>query len=216
MMAVLGLVREAGCALEVNSEGELWKARRAGFADDAIVLNGVAKSRSEIAAAIDPPIKAINVDSVFELARIRDVAAEEGKRANVALRLVPELESGTAPGTETASSRTKFGMTVDQLGPALELLRAGKAELKLVGLHVHVGSQITDRSTYAEAGRFIAAQAREVEGALGERLAHFLVKHEPLDRPFPRAQRPPRPPSQPEPPRAPPRTHRSAKPHPSR
>ena len=82
------------------------------------VLNGVAKSRSEIAAAIDPPIKAINVDSLFELERIRDVAAEMGRRANVALRLVPELESGTAPGTETASSRTKFGMTVDHLGPS--------------------------------------------------------------------------------------------------
>lgn len=171
LMAVLRLIREAGCALEVNSAGELWKARRSGFADDKIVLNGVAKSRSEIAAAIDPPIKSINVDSVFELERIRDVAAGKGKRANVALRLVPELESGTAPGTETASSRTKFGMTVDQLGPALELLKAGKAELNLVGLHVHVGSQVTDRTTYAEAGRFIADQTREVDGALGEKLA---------------------------------------------
>ena len=175
LMAVLRLIREAGCALEVNSEGELWKARRAGFADAAIVLNGVAKSRSEIAAAIDPPIKAINVDSVFELARIRDVAAAEGKRANVALRLVPELESGTAPGTETASSRTKFGMTVDQLAPALDVLKAGTAELNLVGLHVHIGSQVIDRASYAEAGRFIATQAREVEGALGERLACINV-----------------------------------------
>jgi diaminopimelate decarboxylase len=175
LMAVLRLIGEAGCALEVNSEGELWKARRAGFKDEAIVLNGVAKARSEIAAAIDPPIKAINVDSLFELERIRDVAAAANKRANVALRLVPELESGTAPGTETGSSRTKFGMTVDQLGPALEILRAGKAQLNLVGLHVHIGSQVTDRASYAEAGRFIAAQAREVEGALGERLACINV-----------------------------------------
>ncbi len=175
LMAVLRLSGEAGCALEVNSEGELWKARHARFADGAMVLNGVAKSRSEIAAAIDPPIKAINVDSLFELERIRDVAAETGSRANVALRLVPELESGTAPGTETASSRTKFGMTVDQLGPALEILQAAKAVLNLVGLHVHVGSQVTDRATYAAAGRFIAAQAREVEGALGEPLACINV-----------------------------------------
>jgi len=171
LMAVLRLIRETGCALEVNSEGELRKGRRAGFSDEAIVLNGVAKSRAEIAAAIDPPIKAINVDSVFELERIRDLAAAGGKRANVALRLVPELESGTAPGTETASSRTKFGMTVDQLGPALAVLKSAKAELNPVGLHVHVGSQVTDRATYAEAGRFIAAQTREVEGALGVKLA---------------------------------------------
>jgi diaminopimelate decarboxylase len=175
LMAILKLIGEAGCALEVNSEGELWKARRAGFEDGAIVLNGVAKSRSEIAAAIDPPIKAINVDSLFELERIRDVAAALNKRANVALRLVPELQSGTAPGIETASSRTKFGMTVDHLGPALEILKAGEAALNLVGLHVHIGSQVTDRASYAAAGRFIAAQAREVEGALGGRLSCINV-----------------------------------------
>jgi diaminopimelate decarboxylase len=175
LMAILKLIGEAGCALEVNSEGELWKARRAGFKDEALVLNGVAKSRSEIAAAIDPPIKAINVDSLFELERIRDVAAALNKRANVALRLVPELQSGTAPGIETASSRTKFGMTVDHLGPALEILKAGEAALNLVGLHVHIGSQVTDRASYAAAGRFIAAQAREVEGALGGRLSCINV-----------------------------------------
>ena len=175
LMTVLRLVGEAGCALEVNSQGELWKARRAGFKDEAIVLNGVAKSRAEIAAAIDPPIKAINVDSLFELMRILDVAAVADRRANVALRLVPELESGTAPGTETASSRTKFGMTVDQLVPALEMIKAGRAQLNLVGLHVHIGSQVTDRASYAEAGRFIADRAREAEGVLGERLACINV-----------------------------------------
>lgn len=171
LMAVLRLVRETGCALEVNSDGELWKARRAGVPDAAIILNGVAKSRAEIAAAIDPPIKAINVDSLFELERIREVARARGARANVALRLVPELESGTTPGTETASSRTKFGITVDQLGAAVEVLRAGRDALKLVGLHVHIGSQVTDRASYAEAGRFIAAQTRDVAGALGEPIA---------------------------------------------
>lgn len=170
LMAVLKLVRDCGCALEVNSEGELAKARLAGFPDAAIVLNGVAKSRSEIAAAVDPPIKAINVDSLFELGRIREVAEARGTRANVALRLVPELESGTAPGTETASSRTKFGMTVDQLPPALEILRESAAHLKLAGLHVHVGSQITDRASYAAAGRFIAGQAKSVQEALGQPL----------------------------------------------
>ncbi len=167
LSSVLRLIRDCGCALEVNSEGELAKARLAGFADSAIVLNGVAKSRSEIAAAVDPPIKAINVDSLFELGRIREVAEARGTRANVALRLVPELESGTAPGTETASSRTKFGMTVDQLPPALEILREGADHLRLAGLHVHVGSQVTDRASYAVAGRFIAGQARAVQEALG-------------------------------------------------
>jgi diaminopimelate decarboxylase len=94
LMAVLRLIGEAGCALEVNSEGELWKARRAGFKDEAIVLNGVAKARSEIAAAIDPPIKAINVDSLFELERIRDVAAAANKRANVASRASKRYGAG--------------------------------------------------------------------------------------------------------------------------
>ena len=173
LLAVLKILRAAGCALEVNSRGELEKARMAGVPDDAIVLNGVAKNAAEIAAALAPPIKAINVNSPGELARIARVAADRGVSANVSLRLVPELESGTAPGIETASSGTKFGLSLAELPEALEILRQSGAALRLVGLHVHIGSQITNIPSYRAAARFIAAQVSQVQAAAGTTLAHI-------------------------------------------
>lgn len=172
---ILRVIRKAGIAIEVNSKGELTKARRAGFPDSDIVLNGVAKSREELAAAMSPAIKAINVDSPFELQRIADVARDADLKANVALRLVPELESGTAPGIETASSATKFGMTEHDFEACLPILDQAKDRVHLAGLHVHIGSQITERSSYSEAGRFIAAKAALAEGIVGHALDHINV-----------------------------------------
>ncbi len=175
LMAVLDILRREGLSLEVNSAGELHRARRAGFANKDIVLNGVAKSRDELKQAMSPAIKAINVDSVFELERIGNVAVEHELKANIALRLVPELESGTAPGIETASSDTKFGMVVEDMDRCLSLLDGMGDHVHLAGLHVHIGSQITDKSSYAEAGLFIAEQVERVEAARGESLDHINV-----------------------------------------
>ncbi len=120
--AILEVMKKTRVSIEVNSMGELAKARDAGFADRNIVLNGVAKSVEELVAAMSPAIKAINVDSPFELKRIIDIVAGQDLSANIVLRLVPELESGTAPGIETASSSTKFGMIDSELAECLEML----------------------------------------------------------------------------------------------
>jgi diaminopimelate decarboxylase len=166
LMRILEIVRDEGLCLEVNSLGELQKARMAGFADERIVLNGVAKSDAEIAAALSPPILSINVDGLGELGRIDAAARGLGVRARVSLRLVPELTGGTAPGNETASSRTKFGMTQAELREALAML-AASAATDLVGLHVHIGSQITSDAPYAKAAGFaveaVAAIGRPLE-----------------------------------------------------
>jgi diaminopimelate decarboxylase len=163
------IVRDEGLCLEVNSLGELQKARMAGFADERIVLNGVAKSDAEIAAALSPPILSINVDSLGELARIDAAARSLGVRARVSLRLVPEITGGTAPGNETASSRTKFGMTRHEFREALARL-AGSAATDLVGLHVHIGSQITSDAPYAKAAGFAVEAAAAVGKAIGRPL----------------------------------------------
>ena len=83
----LDRVRRAGIDIEVNSGGELWKARKAGFEPRQIIFNGVAKTRAEVAAALEGPIEALVVDSVFELRRVADVAADLRKQARVALRV---------------------------------------------------------------------------------------------------------------------------------
>lgn len=174
-LSVLRLVGEEGVDLEVNSGGELEKARRAGFEPTRLVFNGVAKSEAEIALALDPPIKAINVDSPFELSRIADVAARLGVRARVALRGVPGVEGGSTAGIETGSTRSKFGMTSEEIEACLDLAAERPGVIAVVGLHVHIGSQMTDLGLYAEAARFVADRAATIRRRFPDDFAHVNI-----------------------------------------
>jgi diaminopimelate decarboxylase len=169
---VLRLLHGEGIALEVNSGGELFRAKLAGIPPEAIVFNGVAKSKTEIAEALSPPIKAINADSLFELERVAMVAGDLGRQARVTLRIVPEVDSPTSPGNRTGSEGTKFGILLQELDPAIQLLRDHPNSLRLVGIHAHVGSQITDTGPYVSAANVLVEQARRLQESLGLRLEH--------------------------------------------
>jgi D-ornithine/D-lysine decarboxylase len=169
----LDRVRRAGIDIEVNSGGELWKARRAGFAPAQIIFNGNAKSEEEIAAALDPPIEAIVVDSVFELQRIAGVAADLCVRARVALRIDLNVASETHPGLQT-SKGAKAGIDVTEALGAFGLA-AQLSSLEVVGLHYHIGSQITGVEPYEEALHHALRLLRRVEEAHDIRLEHLNI-----------------------------------------
>ncbi len=169
---VLGLLRDEGLALEVNSGGELFKGLTAGFAPEQIVFNGVAKSREELAAALAPPIKAINVDGLDELARLVETAERCGRRANVALRLVPGVESATSAGNRTGSEATKFGLAAHELPEALAILRRAPEQLALVGVHAHIGSQIGDPALFRQSARSVMRLVSELQADLGQAVQH--------------------------------------------
>jgi diaminopimelate decarboxylase len=172
---VLRLVKQEGLAIEVNSGGELFRARMAGFAPEDIVFNGVSKSIEEVRAALSPPIKAINIDSLFELTRVAEVARAMRQQANITLRVVPEVESPTSPGNRTGSEGTKFGIRQGELGAAYEILRGASDALRVVGLHGHIGSQIVDTAPYALAAERLTAIFGEIEQATGARLEHLNI-----------------------------------------
>ena len=174
-LAVLRALRAAGIDLEVNSGGELAKAKQAGFEAGCMVFNGVAKSRDEIALALDPPIGAINVDSPFELARIAEVAAERGVRARVALRAVPGVEGGSTAGIETGSARSKFGMTEAELSACVTFAVAHRDAVAVVGLHVHIGSQMTDIGLYRSAADYVARRAAALRAQVGDDFEHVNI-----------------------------------------
>src|SRR5437762_1468282 len=149
-MGILLAVKNADCDIEVNSGGELWKALKIGFRGDQIIFNGTSKEIWEIENAINAEIYAIQVDSVLELALIEETAKRLGKKANVSLRLVPEIESATHHGLQTALLTSKFGMMPDE---ALASFRKYKdsPHLNLAGIHLHIGSQNPSSAAYAEA-----------------------------------------------------------------
>jgi diaminopimelate decarboxylase len=158
-------VREGGAGVEVNSGGELWKALCAGFSPGQIVFNGVAKSRSEVEEAVSAGIRGIVADSNCELERIEAVAGALGRTARVLPRIDVGVSGGTHPGLETASGG-KAGIDRDEALDAFRLAAASE-HLRLEGLHLHIGSQITGLAPYEEAVDKALALVDEVEGELG-------------------------------------------------
>ncbi|MBM3584205.1 MAG: hypothetical protein FJX36_07180 [Alphaproteobacteria bacterium] len=132
-----------------------------------------ARSRGSSRVASSPAIKAINVDSLFELQRIVDLAVSEGRTANVALRLAPGLSGATLPGNDTGTATGKFGLAASELTTAPDLLGGQDNRVRLRGLHVHVGSQIASAAVYTEAAYFALAEVAKAEGRLNRRLDHI-------------------------------------------
>ncbi len=164
----LGVVRDAGANVEVNAGGELEKALAAGFEPDQIVFNGVAKTKDEIERAVACGVRALMVDSLYELGRIGEVAASIDAVAAVAPRIDVHVPTLTHPGLETAHGG-KAGIDRDDAGQAFRLA-AEHPNLEPVGMHLHIGSQITSVEPYRQAIGAALELVAEVEVAAGVRL----------------------------------------------
>ncbi len=171
-MAILRTVKEAGSDIEVNSGGELWKALKIGFTGDQIIFNGTSKEVWELENAINADIYAIQVDSLFELSLIEETAKRLGKKANVSLRLVPEIETGTHSGLQTALLTSKFGMMPDEAFSAFHTFR-DSPHLDLCGIHLHIGSQNPDPIVYSEALALLFDSMLRIFTESGIRLKHI-------------------------------------------
>ena len=166
--STLGLARtlcEAGSAADANSIWEIELARKAGFAPADIVFTGVGKSPAELECAVPLGLKAINVESVGELARVEAIAARLGMTARVALRVNPDIDAKSHPHISTGLKINKFGMPPDEVR-ALFATIGSRRSLKLVALHVHVGSQVTTTGPLARSAALVAelvAELRDVD-----------------------------------------------------
>jgi diaminopimelate decarboxylase len=173
-MGILNLIRDIGIDIEVNSGGELWKALECGFRGDQIIFNGTSKEVWELEMAITNEIYAIQVDSLYELSLINEIAERLGKRANVSLRLVPEIETKTHSGLQTALLTSKFGIMPDE---ALVVFSKYKDSpyLDLCGIHLHIGSQNPDPSVYTEACEMLFETLLKIYDTSGVRLKHINI-----------------------------------------
>jgi D-ornithine/D-lysine decarboxylase len=172
-MAILRCVLEAGSDLEVNSGGELFKAIEIGFKPEQIIFNGTSKTEQELEEAIVWGIYAIQADSLYEIELIEKVSQHIGKRANVSLRIVPEIETATHPGLKTAMNSSKFGMTFDDALVAFKRWKSDDEHLNLCGIHLHVGSQTPNEEPYTTALMFLVEKLREVAKETNHHLSHL-------------------------------------------
>jgi diaminopimelate decarboxylase len=174
-MSVLDAVRRAGGDIEVNSGGELYKAKKIGFRPDQIVFNGVSKTDVEIQDAIDYGILAINIDSLHELDQVSSVARSMARRANVALRIVPEIITGSHIGLQTGLLSSKFGLSASQIDEAFSRALAEPDAINLAGVHIHVGSQTPDSRPFALAFAEMWAFLVNLHKKTGHRLSHINI-----------------------------------------
>lgn len=144
---ILERVRQHGFGADCVSGNEVQCALDNGFAPDHVVFAGVGKSDAEINRALAADIWCFNVESAPELAIIDELAGAQGRRARVALRLNPNVDARTHHYITTGLEANKFGINLADLPAVLELLQR-LPHVELVGLHVHIGSQITDLSVY--------------------------------------------------------------------
>jgi diaminopimelate decarboxylase len=171
-MAILRAVKDAGCDIEVNSGGELWKALKAGFTGDQIIFNGTSKEDWEIENAISAGIYAIQVDSLYELSLIEDAARRLGKPANVSLRLVPEIETETHSGLQTALLTSKFGMMPDEAFTAFRKHK-DSPHLDICGIHLHIGSQNPAAGVYSDAFEMLFESLVRIYNETGTLVRHI-------------------------------------------
>lgn len=161
---ILSMIAANGLGADCVSGGEVQAALDAGFPADKIVFAGVGKADWEINLGLDNDIFCFNVESAAELEVINELAAAKGKVAPVALRVNPEVDAHTHAKITTGMKENKFGINLSQLGSVLDQLK-GMRNVRLIGIHSHIGSQITDMSGF----RNLAIRMNEIQDDLAAR-----------------------------------------------
>ena len=163
-LAVARLLRGLGAAADANSGGEIEVALRAGFTPAEIVFTGVGKSDAELARAIELNLRSINAESEGEIERIDAIASARGTRARVAVRINPDIDARSHPHISTGRKNNKFGVAIEDAREMCLRMR-GRQGVQIVGLHSHVGSQITHLEPLQHAAEALATLACELRRA---------------------------------------------------
>ncbi len=154
-LAVLRTLARMGAGMDVVSEGELRRALAAGVNPERIVFSGVGKTRAEMALALSHRIFGFNVESEPELRALSEVARSLDCTARIALRVNPDVDAKTHHKISTGKAEHKFGVPYAD-APALYRLAASLPNIEAAGVHMHIGSQITDLAPFADAFARIA------------------------------------------------------------
>lgn len=172
-LAVLNVMAKLGSGFDIVSGGELQRVLKAGGDPAKVVFSGVGKTEQEIALALEHNIKCFNVESLPELDRINQVAATLGKRAPISLRVNPDVDAKTHPYISTGLKDNKFGIERQQ-AVAVYQYASTLANLDIIGMDCHIGSQLTDLKPFVDALDILLTLIDEL-AALGIEIAHLDI-----------------------------------------
>jgi diaminopimelate decarboxylase len=161
--AVIATLARLGAGADVVSGGELKRARAAGIPPERIMFSGVGKTAAELASAVDEGILCINVESEPELELLSTIAASKGRIAPISVRVNPDVDAKTHAKIATGKSENKFGIPISRARAVYA--RAGELKgVRVVGVDMHIGSQITDLQPFDDAFALLADFVRTLRG----------------------------------------------------
>jgi diaminopimelate decarboxylase len=168
--AVVATLAKLGAGADVVSEGELMRARLAGVPADKIMFSGIGKTARELARAVDENILCINVESEPELDLLSSIAADKGRAVKISVRVNPDVDPKTHHKIATGKAENKFGIPISRAREVYA--RAAKLPgIKVTGVDMHIGSQITDLDPFDNAVSLLADFVRTLRGD-GHTIAH--------------------------------------------
>jgi diaminopimelate decarboxylase len=172
-LAVLRALCSFGAGADIVSGGELYRAMRAGFDPKKVVFAGVGKTERELMAGLGERILLFNVESSSELERLDRLAGRHGKRARVSLRVNPDVDAGSHDHITTGRAFDKFGIPLDEALALAE--RVGQyRNVDLLGVHQHIGSQITKLAPFTESVERSAGLVEELNNR-GFEIRYFNI-----------------------------------------
>lgn len=161
-LSVIKNFGDLGSGADCVSIGEVRRALKAGIKPYKIIFSGVGKRDDELKEAIESDILFVNVESEGELKRVEAIAAELGREARISLRVNPNIDPKTHPYISTGLSENKFGVSLDE-AKKLYLYAHNSQSLNPVGIHFHIGSQLTDLEPIRESSQIVADLVRSLE-----------------------------------------------------
>ena len=159
--AVIATLARLGAGADVVSEGELLRARAAGIPSEKIMFSGVGKTERELALAVEQGILCVNVESEPELELLAAIGAQKGRAADISIRVNPDIDPKTHAKIATGKAENKFGIPISRARAVYA--RAAKLKgVRVTGVDMHIGSQITELEPFSDAFELLADFVREL------------------------------------------------------
>ena len=169
-MAVSSILASEGFGFDVVSAGEIYTVYKAGIDMSKVLFNGNNKSYDELSLALKLGVGRISVDNFFELSLLNEIAKSYDKTADILLRITPGIECHTHEYIQTGHLDSKFGFDLTQVDEAVELILNDYKNIRLHGLHAHIGSQIFETSIYGDEIEILVKEVARLDEKYGLKL----------------------------------------------
>ncbi len=173
--AIAKILHSEGFGFDTVSAGEIYTVYKAGVDMTKVLFNGNNKSYEELSLAIELGVGRISVDNFFELSLLNEIAKSYNKTVDILLRITPGIECHTHEYIQTGHLDSKFGFDLTQIDEAVELILNDYKNLKLHGLHAHIGSQIFETSIYGDEVEILTKEISRLDKKFGLKLNEINI-----------------------------------------